>query len=385
MVEGMEPKLWGAEFETCTTRLDEELVNLRAALTWSLEETGGACASDVEMGARLEGSLWVYWNNRGYLDEGRQWLERAIARMREPGKPRAKALLSAGWLTWQQGDYAVARAYVEESISLWRGLGTESRTGLAEALHMFGHVSFDQRHYDQARTLYEESLALYRDLQDQEISSALISDLGMVAYHQNDYALARSRFEESLRLYQKQGNQNYIAENLNRLGDLARLGGDYPRAAELYEESLALFRQMKDHLGVASNLHKLGYLAQHRRDYTTAQKLFTASLTEQRRLGNKQGIAECLAGLAGLATAMQEPERAARLFGAASALLDAIGAPLAPADRAEWERDEHAAGAQIGNDAYGQARAAGQGRALEDVVAEVLGEEQIARGSTSGD
>ncbi len=32
-------------------------------------------------------------------------------------------------------------------------------------------------------------------------------------------------------------------------------------------------------------------------------------------------------------------ERGARLFGAAEALLEAVGAPLAPADRAEWERD----------------------------------------------
>jgi hypothetical protein len=82
---------------------------------------------------------------------------------------------------------------------------------------------------------------------------------------------------------------------------------------------------------------------------------------------------------------MQEPERGARLFGAASAFLDVIGAPSAPADRAEWERDEHTASAQIGDDAYAQARAAEQGLALEGVVAEKLGEVRMASGSKSGD
>ena len=367
MAEMIEPKLWGAGFEACAARLEEELGNLRAALAWSLEPND-APRSDVEMGARLAGSLWFYLNYRGYLKEGRQWLERAVIRMREPGKTRAKVLLSAGWLTWQQGDYTIARVYAEESIALWRGLDSAERTGLAEALHMFGHLTFDQRNYDQARALYEESLALYHDLQNQEISSALISDLGMVAYHQNDYTTARSRFEESLTLYQKQGNTSYIAENLNRLGDLARLEGDYARATELYEESLARLRQIKDHLGTASGFHKLGYVAQHRRDYPTAQKVFTESLTQQQKLGNKQGIAECLAGLAGLAVALEEPERAVRLFGAARALLDAIGAPLAPADRAEWERDERIARAQLDGATFNAAWAKGQKMTLDKAI-----------------
>ncbi|MEK7324349.1 MAG: hypothetical protein AAB217_03720 [Chloroflexota bacterium] len=43
---------------------------------------------------------------------------------------------------------------------------------------------------------------------------------------------------------------------------------------------------------------------------------------------------------------------AARLFGAAEALLDAIGAPLAPADRAEWERDAAIVRAQLDEAAF---------------------------------
>lgn len=92
----------------------------------------------------------------------------------------------------------------------------------------------------------------------------------------------------------------------------------------------------------------------------------------QREAGNKQGIAECLVGLAGLAAVAGQPERAARLFAAAEALLDAIGAPLSPADRAESQRDLAAARAQLDSAAFAAAWDAGQVMSLEWAVDQAL-------------
>ena len=61
-------------------RLRTDYDNLRAALEWSLskgEERGGK--RDIERAARLASALSSFWAWREYLNEGRRWLERAIA------------------------------------------------------------------------------------------------------------------------------------------------------------------------------------------------------------------------------------------------------------------------------------------------------------------
>ncbi|MEK7785118.1 MAG: hypothetical protein AAB658_06790, partial [Chloroflexota bacterium] len=74
---------------------------------------------------------------------------------------------------------------------------------------------------------------------------------------------------------------------------------------------------------------------------------------------------------------------AARLFGAAEALLDAIGAPLAPADRAEWERDAAMARVQLDPSAssgqavmFNAAWAEGRVMAMEQAVVYALEESE---------
>ena len=301
------------------------------------------------------------------MTECRHWLEWAVNALQTPGKVRAKALAGAGAVATQQGDYAVARHYFETSIRLWRDLGAEGTAGLAEVLHYFGYFTFDQRDYVDARAQFAESRALYQQLGDPNIPTILLGDLGMVAYHQGDYAAARAQFEESLALFQARTDESSTAEILNRLGDLARLTDDYAQAATYHENSLALFRQERSKLGSASGLHKLGYIAQHRQDYVGAKEYFTESLKLQQAEGNKQGIAECLAGLAGLA-AEKEPERAVRLFGAVKAWLDGAGAPLAPAEWAEWKRDEAVARAQLDEAIFDAAWVEGKTLSLEQAV-----------------
>ncbi|GAJ03042.1 unnamed protein product, partial [marine sediment metagenome] len=45
------------------------------------------------------------------MNEGRDWLERAIKVGIIDGAPRAKALTNLGCIAWQQGDYQIAGAY----------------------------------------------------------------------------------------------------------------------------------------------------------------------------------------------------------------------------------------------------------------------------------
>ena len=83
----------------------------------------------------------------------------------------------------------------------------------------------------------------------------------------------------------------------------------------------------------------------------------------RKTLGDKLGIAECLEGLGGLAGIRGQSEQAARLFGAAEALRQAVGAPLSPVDRADYER--RVAQARAGRDEAAFEAAWRQGREMK--------------------
>src|SRR5262249_18304937 len=71
-----------------TGRREEELGNLRAALTWAREQR------EAEVGLRLIGVWWWYWDARGPLDEGIAWAEALLAVDAAESRARRATLLA---------------------------------------------------------------------------------------------------------------------------------------------------------------------------------------------------------------------------------------------------------------------------------------------------
>src|SRR5262249_7944050 len=62
--------------------LEEEHDNLRAALSWLLEEKQEHAELErVAMGAELCAALFQFWGTRGHMNEGRSWFGQAARRM----------------------------------------------------------------------------------------------------------------------------------------------------------------------------------------------------------------------------------------------------------------------------------------------------------------
>jgi predicted ATPase/class 3 adenylate cyclase len=118
LTEIAEPELTGPRQIEWLDRLEVELGNLRAALEWTIE-------SDIAAGLRLGAALWRFWLVRGYLAEGREWLENLLSAPSntQPAylSARAKALYVASYLTLAQGEFARGLALAEESLILSRG------------------------------------------------------------------------------------------------------------------------------------------------------------------------------------------------------------------------------------------------------------------------
>jgi len=99
-------------------------------------------------GLRLAGAISPYWDMRGLIRTGRQWLEsllEAEATVPAGMEPvaerrawRARGLIGAATLAWLGGEGEAAERYVDQGYALWHELG-EAR-GLAQAATLQLHA-----------------------------------------------------------------------------------------------------------------------------------------------------------------------------------------------------------------------------------------------------
>ncbi len=332
LAEEAEPRLFGSEQEQVLARLDREHDNLRLALRWS-GEAGG-----TEVGLRLAGALWRFWQVRGYLREGRAWLDRLLTTpgSEEPTTGRARALNAVGFLAFLQGDYDTAQPLIEDSLAIRRALN--DRPGIVESL----------------------------------------TNLGLVLRCRGSSAEARALFEEALEVSQSLGDRAWEGRVLNKLARLVFYEGDYAAARTLHEESLARGRQVGNTWDIAIALGDIAEVSQALGDDASARGLFAESLALWQELGDERGIAQGLEGFATLAVAASRPERAVCLLGAARAMRERIGEPSSPSRRASLDRLLEVARGAMGEEASGAAWAAGRAMPPEQAIVEALAGHQSA-------
>jgi predicted ATPase/transcriptional regulator with XRE-family HTH domain len=372
LAETAEPYLRSAAREAWLARLDSDLENIRAALTWCLARADGA-----EWGLRLAGSLHWFWYFRGYLTEGRDWLEKALthagpARRTPAG---AMALTAAGRLALILNHSETMRSRLEEAVAVWRELGQQR--GLAYALSNLG-VAMVYRDHDRtgytlieeavsllralddrwslAFTLdilaesevmlgdigrgsahYEESITLYREVGDQGGVAAELGELARVELRRGQYVQAQTRLEEALAIQRVVSDPWNAAHSLRSLGDAALCQGDEARAEGFYREGFDLYRQFGDRLRMGALLRSLGHVARRQGRYTEARAYYTEGLALARAVGSQAGSAWGLAALAGLAAVEGRLLRAARLFGAVAVWAATIQEAMPPPDRVEQD------------------------------------------------
>ena len=79
--------------------LNADHENLRAALEFGLSQ-----AARAEAGLAMACDLWLYWETRGHLTEGRRHMDALLAQVRNPCALRTRGLWTAGYLALVQGS-----------------------------------------------------------------------------------------------------------------------------------------------------------------------------------------------------------------------------------------------------------------------------------------
>jgi predicted ATPase/DNA-binding CsgD family transcriptional regulator len=364
LAQVLEAELTGVGQRSTLDRLEVEHDNFRAALAWSLE------AAAPETALPLGACLWRFWFLRGYLSQGRGWLERGLAvGDNVPTATRAKALHGAGVLAHYQGDYERATQLCGASLSLFRQLGDEAAA--AAALNGLALAERAVGRYPEALELLEESLALYRELGDRRGAAYSLAYLGLTLWMEDASAQVRPLLAEGLAIFEELGDQEGIAYALDSLGYDAVARGDHEEGQALQERSLALAQRLGDRRGISRALTCLGEIAVARGDCAAGRARYEEALAVVGELGDRWWTMLCLEGLAGVALGEGQAEGAARLLGAAEGVREAIGAALPASFRAKRERNTAAAGRPLGEARFAAAFAQGRTMTPEEAVGSV--------------
>jgi tetratricopeptide (TPR) repeat protein len=273
-------ELFAREQAAWLARLEREHDNLRAALDWALE------SRQVHAGLRIGGSVWRFWLNRGYGEEGRERLEALLSHPEasERTRVRAKALHGLGSLTLR-GDLAAARSYYEELLAIGRELG--DKQVMAIALNGLGDVGKWQDNREEAQALFEQGLVLAREVGDRWEVAFSLAFLGVLAERKGENSAAWSLYEESLAIRRELGDKRGIIRTLYVMAEQAADQGNWRIARALVEERLALSRELGDRGEIADALSQLARATQAEGDLRTAWALSEEALALGRELGDR--------------------------------------------------------------------------------------------------
>lgn len=294
LAEQAEPELTGPRQRAWFIRLEETQDNLRAALKWFLDHDEG------EPALRLATALAHFWEIRGYLAEGRRWLEASLA-----STSTADIALRARALTWlgailalsvgrteADGIDPVARAeeVLGEGMDLARSIG--DTVSVARALTFLGTLCLQTGEWDQGKlVLYEAQSYLQEAGHDREIIQTVLP-LGVIAYLQGEHEEAMQLTHEILSRYEDVGDD--WGRGVALLFSMSIVGtrGDLPRASAMGQELLTLC--------IESESGRLLYLS------TSGVVWLARNHAEAERLARLVGAAESMYQATGLVASLMQ-------------------------------------------------------------------------------
>src|SRR6516225_3642792 len=346
MAEAAAPQLVAADQAAWLDRLDAELGNLRAAITFSQAQP------DPGPGLRLAASLHMYWAVRGHAAEGagvmRALLDAPAAQ--EATLPRARALAAAAHILDKMSGYAIAGDYCQEALAIAGAAGDEYL--VADLLYKRAWVLLRQGQPGAALPLIEQGLGLARRLSEPRLTARLISARSYAAYVAGDPAGAARNEAEALPLFRQAGDRQMVGTTLGNLGYHELAAGDLDAARTHLAESLDIARALNDRDGIIYQTFNLGLAEYLGGSPGAAGASFAESVNLARRMGMKRQTAYALIGLAMAGHGGAGPGWSARLHGTADQALADLGQTIEPLEGHLADLDRQRLRAAMGAGAF---------------------------------
>ncbi len=286
------PRLMASDKREWLDRLEEDHDNFRAAMAWA----GTSAEADTAM--RTVFALWRFWQMRGYLAEGLERAEQALAlpNSRDHPHARADALSAAAGLAYWLADIEKSRDHYREEIAAREKIG--DRAGLAEAhygisftwsileLSEVDAVASAERHIN-------EALVIFRDIVDSSGVGRCEWALANVLWGGGNFEAAREHGLNAMVVFESIDDSFMVGWSSYTLG-LAALSDDQEsggnpeaksEARDRFARALRIFAEAYDLTGYALVLDAFANLAVRDGDRSRAARLSGAVSRLERASG----------------------------------------------------------------------------------------------------
>ncbi|MBI3746251.1 MAG: adenylate/guanylate cyclase domain-containing protein [Chloroflexi bacterium] len=310
--------------EASLRRLDREDRNLREAMEWSLAN------GNADLGLRIIGATWRWFQQRGRLREGLALASRLLAAPTGgDARVRIAGLTAVGGLAYWTKDFAVAQAAYDERLALAETTGDP--------------VLIADGHYD----------------------------LGFMAMVAQDGARLLEHEQRALDLYLAAGRTEAAVRARQAIVLSVFLAGDYDRARDLELQNLEAFRATGSLFQIADSSTLLSAIHWREGDTRNAWKWASEGLGFFARIESATGLARALAMAAIILLEEGRGELGARVTGAVYRLVREQGVMLAPVEVLHLPDPGQLSVERLGAERAAELMAEGDAMALPDILAMV--------------
>jgi non-specific serine/threonine protein kinase len=245
-------------------RLHLEQANLRVALEWSV--TNGP----PEVALRLAADLEYHWVIRGFLSEGRHWLDRALAMAGPVHWTRVKALRVAALIAMLQNDHFRAEPLLDDAHRMAEQLPPSVENAYIPLIR--GDMAMFGGRPAEAVPLFESALAEFRQRGARSGEMWAQSMLGMARGLSVNPAEGYPDLTAVRDISSANGDGWWLSFANWSLGVLRWRDGDYAGATEAAKETLAIRTLIEDEqFAVVLALEALAWIAgSERKDQRSA-------------------------------------------------------------------------------------------------------------------
>ncbi|MCX6059410.1 MAG: hypothetical protein NTW69_14815 [Chloroflexi bacterium] len=312
-------------------RVDDELENLRAALEWGLEK-------HVENAVHLAGNFCIITGWMSNQTEGLALVKIAIEQTKslpplngsahvQRQKFIARALYAESLVALGQGNLPLVIQALQEAITISRFTGDKLILGFS--LEMYFTASTFSNAPGGAEAA-QEGLSIFADEVDDKFG------LGMAYANMARVAASKGDLKEKQKYSEKlKGLIGELPVSFQTglifmgMGIAESRQGNYGTAKTLFEDALNIFKRLRNKNFQLVMMSELGHIARDTRDLNQAKKIYNETIIGWQDLGHRPAIANQLECFAFIAITEEEPQRALKLLGAAEALREKIGSPMA--------------------------------------------------------
>ncbi|MDQ0144722.1 AfsR/SARP family transcriptional regulator [Pseudarthrobacter niigatensis] len=236
LVEETAPLLWGPEQVEALRRLQDDALELRAALSWAAGPGGS-----IPIALRFVGHLWHYWElTEDVANPCRIACDVVDKASGTPDELLGPALSGAATMCWLTGQNAQATEYHRRSLDAFRRSGNDS--GVAWETLCLAVQSAERDDSETAFTMTDEVLTSPNASARSKVAALIVQEV--LSYYLGDHAKALPLSRDCVDLARELGDRWLRMITLVNHSDCLVKAGDVNTAESVLFEAIALASEL---------------------------------------------------------------------------------------------------------------------------------------------